>query len=626
MEPTPGTDARGSSPASPSGRATTDSTFCCSYCQKSFRRPEHLKRHEKSHTSPRAYVCSTCGKSFARRSVLRPLSYGVVNLPLTSAHSDVLLRHEYVHRSMDRADDLLRRQKRACLPCAKARERCSRSEPCSRCEVKSIKCQYRRRERTKHRCEPGIEDRVTHTGDSDDGSLLTPSPYRAAIAQPTEDEVFSSTMPRSQAATPAGNAIEENGTGSQEMEDVHPQTGAKASYHAYQGSRVASPNTWRAEHQSQLLGLVTPSIAAYPPNAGLGNGPDVNWLPASEDWNMQWTSILEVGLRSDMALAPSGGPSPSMLPPTPRDSGGNEGVDAPTVYSAASGPPGTPSTRGSYRSIDRGRLYATSSSARATAYERDSQQEPLITGAHAQVPISKLLQNEAPTHGSSIHGLTPQYPSDPDFSKSVWQSTYDHILNEFRIFNTTSEGNSSRLVDEGFLSIKQLYMVVQLFFNRFLPSLPIFHETLSGPNEYWILTLAMATIGCHYTKTEEFDRMVVPLHEFLFSALQRRAFSQREPVMELLYLQAFLLSQIGLTYYGPTEMRDRALLHHGSLIRRAENLGLFSSSAGHFYGIDPVSGSQATPVQDSSTRWQTWVKEETARRLGYSIWVCCSKT
>jgi hypothetical protein len=135
------------------------------------------------------------------------------------------------------------------------------------------------------------------------------------------------------------------------------------------------------------------------------------------------------------------------------------------------------------------------------------------------------------------------------------------------------------------------------------------------------LTLAMATIGCHYTKTEEFDSMVVPFHEFLCSVLHSELDTYREPATELLYLQAFLLSQVGLTYYGPTEMRDKAMLYQGSMIRRAENLGLFSITPGHFYAVDSAESSHAPPVPDARTRWHVWVKQETARRLAYSIWV-----
>ncbi|KAL2202105.1 hypothetical protein CC79DRAFT_169353 [Sarocladium strictum] len=68
MEPTPSTDARESSPAATSVQTPAEAAFGCRYCQKSFRRPEHLKRHERSHTSQRPYVCSSCGKRFARRS------------------------------------------------------------------------------------------------------------------------------------------------------------------------------------------------------------------------------------------------------------------------------------------------------------------------------------------------------------------------------------------------------------------------------------------------------------------------------------------------------------------------------------------------------------------------------
>lgn len=399
------------------------------------------------------------------------------------------------------------------------------------------------------------------------------------------------------------------------------------------GTSMASPYAWRADQQPNLLGLVTPSTSAYPQNAGLGAEPRMNWLPVSDDWDTQWASILDQGLTPEASLPKSDAHHPRypLVAPQTLQHAYNEGDTAvgdysPAATSAVSVLPGTPSTRGSNHSTDRGRLYATSSSARTTAYEREQYKEPFIAGAHAQVPITKLLQNGSPEqsdsspHVPSIQGLTPQHSVYPDSSKSVWPSTYDHILGEFRKFGEGPSEGQVGIPVEDFPTMKQFDMLIQLFFHRFLPSLPILHETLAGSNEYWVLTLAMATIGCHYTKTAEFDRMVVYLHDFLSSALRQEAVKLREPQVEFYYLQAFLLNQIGLMYYGPTEMRDRALLHHGTLIRRAEGLDLFSITTGlvreHRETMDPI-----MPGYDTTTQWHSWVKEETARRLGYAIWV-----
>jgi hypothetical protein len=43
----------------------------CGICSKSYKRPEHLRRHLLSHSSWRPYVCTTCKSSFQRSDVLR---------------------------------------------------------------------------------------------------------------------------------------------------------------------------------------------------------------------------------------------------------------------------------------------------------------------------------------------------------------------------------------------------------------------------------------------------------------------------------------------------------------------------------------------------------------------------
>ncbi|OQE25149.1 hypothetical protein PENSTE_c006G05042 [Penicillium steckii] len=43
----------------------------CQYCQREFRRHEHLQRHLRIHTHEKPYKCTTCGASFGRRDLLK---------------------------------------------------------------------------------------------------------------------------------------------------------------------------------------------------------------------------------------------------------------------------------------------------------------------------------------------------------------------------------------------------------------------------------------------------------------------------------------------------------------------------------------------------------------------------
>ncbi|PYI15567.1 hypothetical protein BO99DRAFT_392290 [Aspergillus violaceofuscus CBS 115571] len=116
-------------------QGSTASPTKCSICQSTFRRPEHLKRHFRSHTKEKPFECAQCGRHFSR--------------------TDTLHRHELSHHNAgieggkDRTHRITVKTFRACFKCALARVRCSGGTPCARCENRSLECLYPTERRSK---------------------------------------------------------------------------------------------------------------------------------------------------------------------------------------------------------------------------------------------------------------------------------------------------------------------------------------------------------------------------------------------------------------------------------------------------------------------------------------------
>ncbi|PYH39194.1 uncharacterized protein BO87DRAFT_324763 [Aspergillus neoniger CBS 115656] len=105
----------------PSGR------WACEFCPESFARKEHLQRHEFSHLGLKPFRCDVCSRMFSRRDTLR--------------------KHQATHsRESDGEEPPCtrnrRRSQKACLTCAKAKQRCNGKSPCRRCVKRNIQCAF----------------------------------------------------------------------------------------------------------------------------------------------------------------------------------------------------------------------------------------------------------------------------------------------------------------------------------------------------------------------------------------------------------------------------------------------------------------------------------------------------
>ncbi|KAI1773524.1 hypothetical protein F4818DRAFT_112651 [Hypoxylon cercidicola] len=156
--------------SSPPGNEAQEK-YQCPRCPSSFKRPEHLKRHQRSHDGHKPFMCSICMKRFFR--------------------SDILARHELMHLAAQRTNTLNR--KRACTECARARERCSRDEPCLRCSTKSLQCLY-----------PDDAGQKTHSL-SNETSLTSGSDHGQVDEQSPASSRNFSLLPKSEASMPSSS-------------------------------------------------------------------------------------------------------------------------------------------------------------------------------------------------------------------------------------------------------------------------------------------------------------------------------------------------------------------------------------------------------------------------------------
>ncbi|KAH7020499.1 hypothetical protein EDB80DRAFT_703081 [Ilyonectria destructans] len=118
----------------------------CDYCEVTFARSEHLKRHQTMHNKLKAFACSFCGKRFAR--------------------SDVLSRHYQSCKPAQKAEKMpikiSQRVNRACSSCRLSKVKCSGNGPCDRCCSIGQRdlCQFKLR-----------KPRQTNSASSDDATL-----------------------------------------------------------------------------------------------------------------------------------------------------------------------------------------------------------------------------------------------------------------------------------------------------------------------------------------------------------------------------------------------------------------------------------------------------------------------
>ncbi|KAK2764245.1 hypothetical protein FQN54_008937, partial [Arachnomyces sp. PD_36] len=147
------------------------------------------------------------------------------------------------------------------------------------------------------------------------------------------------------------------------------------------------------------------------------------------------------------------------------------------------------------------------------------------------------------------------------------RSTYDKILESFN--QTCSRNDISifpKLDFDFFPPLDVLTEFFRLYFHFFQPVYPIFHVPTFDPNQcHWILTLAIAAIGCHFVKFAEYEKCVRGMHEFLRRVIFIESEISAFNVTPEWLVQATVLNCVGMLYSGKDNLKQSAMKSFSNL-------------------------------------------------------------
>ncbi|PGH17723.1 hypothetical protein AJ80_04731 [Polytolypa hystricis UAMH7299] len=595
-------------------------TYPCPQCHRSFKRSEHLKRHQRSHGNFRNFVCSKCPKRFAR--------------------SDILRRHEATHTAIAQ-DSMSPARKRACMECARARERCSRGEPCLRCSTKSLSCLYPQEQHVEHAVDTSIRAVTEHTpqytspksGGTTTDAFILHHPNEPAEQTPSPSQYQTSPMNNALAIsqpcrTTTSLGRPQNSPQSFMQIDTCDQLGHQNG--GYNQTTMDFPLNWLPANESviidynSILGLGVDSLGLFSPlSESMAHG--IPFESSSQGFNstlpnlqdaMQQDSRIghaqQLYPRLQTGRLPS---SPIIRQAIPFDSASPGGSTGTAISSISRGSvePTSPMSQ-------KGGLYATSSDgARIPCTVRSRRPYLLIPGTTRLASIIDQryqdMDGEEVVLGFPDLSQVVIHHTPEDFSsRTVESKIYQSIKLQFERLCITESPIFSRYSSTPFPSLHHFNLFTRLYFENFDPILPILHDQVASINDYWPLALAVCAIGCQYTETEEFSQCVEPLHEVLRRVLAVEAeklAQDRHAVIP--FAQSMVLSQIGMLYSGSRRLRLLARTRHSILLDIVDPKTFLRPSKG------AVASTHCSSSQDSS--WKTMLADAAKRKIGYSVWM-----
>ncbi|KAH7073795.1 hypothetical protein BKA63DRAFT_40654 [Paraphoma chrysanthemicola] len=548
-------------------------SFRCSACSQKFGRQEHLTRHMRIHTHEKPYQCPQCDKRFARPDVL-------------SRH---ITSHEEQNETLPSTTSF-----RACKQCAVDRVRCSRGQPCKRCNERGVTCWY-------------------------------PPSRRAAPRQSPRNR---QTVVQLQDTTEASEA-----TASVNLDHVTSGIQARAPY-TYDNVPVQSDI--QCDMSIPIAGVAVETVPSYeissisvPGQIGFGAF-DVNWMSPQYPTDINWESLLAGFAADDQWLRTQDGNfnQGERLEQNPASVTLIDGQSAempcsretlPTDLDRGSIPSGHAHISPSSLSSTEGRYYVNSEGARAPFGGRSYKRGSLTAVQGLCSPESDAITSSLSPHSTLSIDLLPQV-------------AYDKLTQQL-----LAENQAQALpVDLARMpSLVQMNLYVRMYFDRFNPIFPMLRRSEFShiTSDDWLLLLAVATVGARYGRRLHGKEPGEVLWCLLDTILQRQRFSTWSHLIDgdndslflpgheskasilasVSAMQVSILHIMLLLHSGKRSLVERALFERYHLVESCRTMGLLAWTP-HNMNTVPLMGPAG------HTAIQKWLDRESRIRVGMMVW------
>ncbi|KAF5660262.1 zinc finger zas1 [Fusarium circinatum] len=460
-------------------------------------------------------------------------------------------------------------RRRACLECARAREKCSRNLPCLRCSTKALECAY-----------PQTRNKQVEA---------SPASQTGVVAQTPNQTLISPVETVDHASQPQ-----------------HVQSDLQLALPSHQTPHSQDSPFIDSAGNEQQPGFDY-DLSTYDIDWDF----PINWLPYDNEIETNYYSILGLDMTQpidagDATIIDQPVPSFPMIDAPPRR------LSAVTSLSPGSGLGVSPQLSMSSGRTIPGDLYATSSNGARRPCTAKSKQLFPPPGLQGYTQLPTISQDAALRANTlSFPDLSHIILEDEAYRESfMTELTYSKICDAFRQTCLEASMFHQHYTSADFPSLKLLEYFVKLFFEHFDPIVPLVHPHTTDLNGNWVLALAICAIGSQYSATADIHACVIPFHEFL----RRTLVTQLEGSdLTLPLAQALVLSQVGLLYSGGSQLQKAAYERMGSLQRVITSYLCRSDSQ-----REPSTEVHGEGEED---RWRGWVEDETWRRLCYFIWL-----